>query len=360
VLRYVADLTPAFRLVLPSGISAKFLEVNATLLQRATIVHLLTAILLWFAQPAEGAAPTQCAGVHGVWVWNTFAAIGSATELDRLTSTLNAIGATNAYLYLQTSDYVNMESDLVRAITQSTRAGVRVWGLQGSRDYFRDVVGPADLLAAADALIAFNNRHASDAKFSGFVSDIEPQDGQGSAYPSHFHNGLPDSMLSSRQAAERQTLMADWASIHEMLHSKMRSAGLLYAAAVPSWTDDYYGEPVHVVAGGRKRVVTEILMASVDEYIVMSYSTNPQRAVDRVLSKTVYADRLGGDAPRVIAAVETHKGAGRGVSYGEDHAKGTKAAVLADIQSILSALSRHPSFGGVDVHDWTGWSSLPP
>jgi hypothetical protein len=329
-------------------------------LQKGSVmVHVLTGLMLWFAHPVVSAAPAPSSGVHGVWIWDTAAATGTETELARLIATLNAIGASDAYLYLQAADYTASAPNLVRAVAALTRAGVRVWGLEGSREYFRDVAGPAALFAAAEELVAFNDRHAGNARFSGFVSDIEPQDGQGPEYPNHFHNDLPDSQLSIEQASERLSLMADWVSIHQRLGSRMRSAGLRYAAALPSWIDNYYSEPVHVVASTRLQGVTEILMECVDDYIVMSYSTNPQRIVDGVLSKTDYADRLGRYAPRVFAAVETHRGVGRGISYGDDPTKGTKTAVLSDIQAVLQALSRHPSFAGVDIHDWAGWSRLP-
>jgi hypothetical protein len=321
---------------------------------------LLMALSLVPRLPAVAAEPTRSSGVHAIWVWNSAKIVGDKGELTRLISALTAIGGTDVYLYLAAADYAAMTPQLVRTIGGLTRAGIRVWGLDGSRAYFHDASGPAGLYAAAGALITFNRQHAGEALFSGFISDIEPQDGQRPDYPNHFHNGLPDSLLSTHDASERLELMDDWVVIHQTLHREMQAAGLQYGAAFPSWTDDYYGEPIHVVVDGDRQRITGILMATVEDYIVMSYSTVPDHAVNLILGKLGYVDRLGHEAPLVIGALETHHGVGRSISYGDDQEKATKSTVLADIRTIAQTLSQDIRFGGVDIHDWVGWSALSP
>jgi hypothetical protein len=140
----------------------------------------------------------------------------------------------------------------------------------------------------------------------------------------------------------------------------MQAAGLLYAAAFPSWTDDYYGEPVHVVVDSRPQRITGILMATVEDYVVMSYSTVPDHAANVILGKLGYVDRLGHKTPLVIGALETHHGVGRNISYGDDREKASKSTVLMDIRRIVQTLSQDRRFGGVDIHDWVGWTALSP
>jgi hypothetical protein len=134
---------------------------------------------------------------------------------------------------------------------------------------------------------------------------------------------------------------------------------LRYAAAVPAWMDNYYGEPVHVVVNGRRQEIQRCLMATMNDCIVMAYNTQPDRVVAGLRSKLADAAGLGARAPRIFAALETHAGAGRGVSYADDAAKHSRRAVLADIGVIRRALAGAAGFGGIDLHDWIGWSRLP-
>ena len=312
-------------------------------------------------RPGQDAAATaRTHRVHGLWVWNTGEVIDSAAELGRLIAAMLSAGATDAYFYLDALDYATRAPALAAGIAQLSQAGLRAWGLEGSRAYFSDTDGPAGLYAAADALVAFNTRHTADERFSGFVADLEPQDGQGPAFPAHFHNGIPDSRLGSRQAADRQALMLDWLQIHHRLSRTLSAAGLPYAAAMPAWTDDYYGEPVRVLAEGRRQDIQPLLMAMINPYLVMCYTTKPERSIRHLRVKLAAAARLGARAPLVYAVVETHPGPGRGISYGDDPTKNSRRAVLADIGDIHQALAGHAMFGGVDLHDWSGWSGLRP
>lgn len=305
-----------------------------------------------------GAAPSR--GVHAIWVWNTKDVINSPAALERLISAMQLVHARNAYLYLDAQDYTALEPALTKALTRLAQMGLHAWGLEGSRAYFSDADGPSGLYAAAEALLDFNARHRTDAQFRGFVADLEPQDGQGPAFPNHFHNDVPGSRLGRRQAAERQALLQDWLHIHGRLSRTLRTAGLPYAAAMPAWTDDYYGEPVHVLAGGRSEEIQPLLMALINPYLVMSYTTKPERSIRQLNRKLVAAARLGARAPLVLAVLETHPGPGRGISYGDDPVKASRRAVLADIEAICRALAGHATFGGVDLHDWKGWSGLRP
>jgi hypothetical protein len=297
---------------------------------------------------------------RGMWVWNTGDVIGTESKLQTFISTIKAAGVSDAYLYLRSADYASQDAHLEHALTELHNAGIKAWGLEGWRGYFADADGPSGLYAAADQLVAFNTRHATGAQFAGFVSDMEPQDGQGPTFPNHFHNGLADSQLSAAQAADREMLMEDWVRIQTTLDDKMHAAHLQYAATMPSWTDDYYGQPVNVTVNGVREGVMQAIMGHVDQYLAMTYNTDPTNAANRALGEVSYADTLGPNHPLVFAAVETNSGVGRGVSYGDDAVKDTRAAVLADMQAIHDQLASHPSFGGVNIHDWTGWWNLHP
>ena len=293
---------------------------------------------------------------RGMWAWNTSDILGDKSAASSFVQAAKAAGVTDVYLYLKAGDYTAEQGALANLNQQLAHAGIASWGLEGWRGYFSDSYGPKQLYAAADALVGFNARVAADARFAGFHSDMEPQDGQGEGR-SLFHNGLADSQLTTAQAADRATLMKDWLTIQSTLNSKMDAAHLLFGASMPSWTDDYYGEEVQVTWSGVRQGVMKHMMNLVDDYVVMSYNTNPANAANRVVGEVTWADQLASH-PRVFAAVETHAGVGVGVSYGDDPAKNSKFAVLADMDAIADDLSQHSSFAGVSIHDWVGWHGL--
>jgi len=193
-------------------------------------------------------------------------------------------------------------------------------------------------------------------RFVGLMAEMEPQDGQGVGRPL-FHNNIRESALTPSQRADRDGLMLDWLTTHASLKSSLHATGLRLASSLPSWTDNYYGEPVLATYKGATGDVTHFLMGLVDDYCVMSYNTSPPNIANRVASKLAYADTLAAP-PRVFGGVETHTGVGAGVSYGDTPPKNTKRAIVADLDAVFGLLDRHPTFAGMNVHDWDGWRAL--
>ncbi|MEO7164649.1 MAG: hypothetical protein ABI041_17135, partial [Bdellovibrionia bacterium] len=293
--------------------------------------------------------------------------LNNVAEQNLLISTAKAANVTDLFEYLVPRDYVSSEAAIRSFNAKLKGAGIRAWGLDGAREYFSDAGGPAALYAGADALIAFNSRAAANERFVGFQTDMEPQDGQGS-FPPSFHNGLPDSGLSTTgggavyptQAQDREMLMRDWIKIQSTVSQKLHAAGLRMGSAMPSWTSDYYGEEIKVTYNGTRQGVMKFMMGIIDDYIVMSYNTNPNNAANRVLAQATYADTIPlNSRPRVYGSLETNAGVGSGISYGDTAGKKSKTAVLTDMKTFESILKSHPSFCGLAIHDWDGWLYLP-
>lgn len=315
--------------------------------------------------PSRGITPPTHG--RGMWLWTTEDVINDLSEQNTLIAMSHAANISEIFAYLRTADYLTHEPALRKFIAKLNQAGIQVWGMEGYRGYFSDSYGPANLYAAVDALISFNSRVSPNERFSGFHSDLEPQDGQGEEFLPTFHNELPDSALSRNgggvwhvsQVLDREALMQDWIQIYNNLKMKTRPAGIRFGAAMPSWTDDYYGDPVLVTYNGIRRPITHHMMNILDDYVVMSYNTNPANAANRVLSKLVYADTLPRESrPRIYGALETHTGVGSGISYGDTAGKNSKAAVMNDIAKINAILNSHPSYCGMALHDWVGWMNL--
>jgi hypothetical protein len=306
---------------------------------------------------------------RGMWIWTTWNVIRPTNgEASALLTAAKRAQVTDLFLYMAPGDYAAMRSPLRAFIAQARAVGLRVWGLDGDRGYLSDGGGPAPFYKGIDNLLAYNASVSPAERFFGFQSDIEPQD-LGDFRT--FHNEVRDSALDTRagtgvwqssQALDREILMRDWLQIHETAERKLHARGLRFGAAMPSWPDDYYGEEVRVryPAGGVRQGVMKHMMQFVDDYVVMSYNTNPANAANRVLGEAKYASTLPENArPRVYGGVETMQGVGANVSYGDTPGKQSKAVVLSDLQKITETLKAYPAFHGMNIHDWAGWRALP-
>ena len=305
--------------------------------------------------------------MRGLWVWNTRQLLADGAQAQIFLQSVHDLGATDVFLYLTAEDYGSSRASLRGLVSRLKAIGIAAWGLDGSRDYFSDGEGPTRLFASVDALVQYNAAVLPQERFAGFQSDMEPQDTTG--FRASFHNELRDDQLDqkaggvwqSSQALDREMLMRDWLDIHNTCRNKLTAAGLKFSAAMPFWTEDYYGAPVMVTYGGERASVGRQMMKSVHDYVIMSYNTDPANAAARAAVQVQMASALPFDKrPRVSAAVETHPGIGSHISYADTPGKNARHVVLQDIDQIRAALDTQPAFGGVSVHDWQGWQILPP
>jgi hypothetical protein len=302
-----------------------------------------------------------------MWLWGSASILSSQAQQTQLISAGQAVNITDLYIYLGDGDYSSQQTALRAFNARLNAAGIHPWGLDGSRSYFSDSDGPAPMYAAADALLAFNAKSAPNERFYGLQADMEPNDITG--FLPTFHNNIPSSALSrtsggvwyATQAQDREMLMENWLQIYATLKSKLQPAGVQLGAAMPSWTDNYFGEPVTCTYKGITQGITKHMMAILNDYVIMSYNTNTANAVNRIISQVTYADTLpSASRPRVFGGVETNIEVGSGISYGDTQGKNSRAYVLRDLQTIQSNLSAHPSFCGMSIHDWGGWQNLNP
>ncbi len=318
---------------------------------------MLKSIIAGLCLGLVAAGPVQAEDVHGLWIWEGAAMVKSPAEQARLVAAVPELKLTDIYIAIGSADYKGLK-DLPAFIRLMSKNGVRVWGLDGCRCYFGDADGPIALYQNVDALIRYNATAPEDARFVGFQTDNEPQDIED--YPKHFHNGLATSQLNDRQKQERQTLLANWLDIQQTVYALLKSNHLKTGAAMVSFTGDYYGEPLMIDYNGVHANVGHLMMGYTDDYVVMSYNTDPANAAARVAEQAAFASKLPPDIrPEILAAMEVDKGVEAKVSYGDTLGKNSKTAVLADRDAIAATLGAYPAFAGISLHAWSGWKALP-
>lgn len=313
-------------------------------------------------------APTTATKTQGLWVWNTTQVLSTANAQQDLLTKAKAAGITDIYLNADAGVFASQSPQLQAFNTLLRQNQINVWGLDGCRCYFSDVLGPTALYNSIDALIAFNARMPAQARFVGFMADQEPQDIP-ALYPSSFHNDLTDSQLSSTtggvwkasQRADREALMQDFVAFFDTAHTKLKAAGLRTAGAMVFWLDDYNGQAVQATYAGVRQPVSQHLMRYIDDYVMMTYNTDPANAANRARLALAYASSLPANVrPRVSASMETHTlGSPNTVSYADVPSKNSRAVVLQDRQTIHALLASYAAFAGVSLHDYVGWGAMP-
>ncbi|KAI0479209.1 hypothetical protein GGR56DRAFT_367510 [Xylariaceae sp. FL0804] len=307
---------------------------------------------------------------RGMWVWQ-FALITSAHDGgSALLRGAVSAGVSDLYLYIPLAAYAASARDLRAFNAAAHGRGLRVWGLDGARAYFHDGDGNGEFHAHVAALLAFNagcsgsgspREEEEEERLDGFQADNEPADRDGFA---GFANGVAQSRLDARQAASRQRLMHDWLTMHADARRALEGAGVRFGVAMPHWLSHYEGEAITVrwpdPARSEPRQVMHHMMALVDEYVIMSYHTNPHVVAHFVDDALRYASGLpAGARPQIHAAVETERGIGANVSYADTEGKASKAVVLADVKTVEDALApRYGAFAGISIHHWTAWTQL--
>ena len=321
-------------------------------------MHRRTFIAALGACALTGVAQADTRPVRGLWIWDGRDMVIRKSEQDRLLAEAMALNLTDIYLALATQDYRDLKSKLAAFVTRMGNAGINVWGLDGSRGFFSDADGPAALYAHVDALIAYNDAMPETARFIGFQTDNEPQDLPD--FPPHFHSGLADSQLTPVQATEREALLLDWLAIQTRVYETLKSNGLRTGAAMVFFTENHYGEPLRVPHNGVRASIGHFMMGVTDDYVVMSYNTDPLNAAARVAAQAAFASQLPAEVrPRIISAMETNPGVGATISYGDTPGKQSRACVLTDMATISRQLEIYPAFAGVSLHAWRGWQALP-
>lgn len=297
---------------------------------------------------------------RGLWVWDGYENI---LKPDVLLQECKRIKITDVYLYITPMEYTRIP--ILRTFMKKlSSANIRAWGLDGGRSYFNDASGPLELYRNINSMIAYNVNVEENERFYGFQTDNEPDNYSGK-YLDTFHNDVRTQDLSKTTGGlwtkseyeDRMFILKDWLSIQKQCTNLLRKYGLASGGAFPTWLDDYYGEELTVNFDGSDRSVMKHMMTLVDDYCLMSYQTDLNKVYQRVIDELIFADSLSRKV-NVFPGLETHRGRGANVTYGDHPSKNSKSAVLNDIGKIELKLETYKCFAGVNIHDWVGWKQL--
>ncbi|MBZ9600742.1 hypothetical protein [Phyllobacterium chamaecytisi] len=307
---------------------------------------------------------------RGLWVWDYSTVIATTNEKNILLNECVNSSITDLYCFT-TAALVTANAAAMRSFNaQANALGIRVWGLDGDRGHFSDGDGFGFMFANIDAVIAFNAASTTAQKFCGFQIDNEPPD---TGIYTTFHNGIASSVLSAvsggvwqaTQALDREFLMRDWVSMHSQCKQRCATAGLLFGSALPTWVDDYFGEPITCTydhgdgAGAIAQNVFLHIARYTDVIASMSYVTTASNLIDRVRYETGKSNQMV-PPTQIGMSIESAVGVGSGTSYGDTAGKQTKAAALADLTTAVAMYSGDPAVNWTNLHDWAGWKALSP
>jgi hypothetical protein len=310
--------------------------------------------------------PTAKNSRTGLWVWDFLSSVvNDPDEVNILLNECVASSITDLYCYSFASELATDYDAVSSFIAKCTRLGIRVWGLDGAREYLADLDGAQQLYDDVAAIVAYNASVTADKRFYGFHMDVEPADlGAGLA----FHNGIASSALSttpgsgawqSTEKLDREFLLRDWVQIHEDVRELCHDAGLFFGTALPTFVDDYFGEPLACSVDGVRQNVFLHLRERADVIALMSYNTTPGTVIDRIRYE-FRNGRFKNAFPELGFSAETVTGVGSGISYGDTTGKQTKLAMFTDRATVDTFFSGNPKYLWFNIHDWSGYKALAP
>jgi len=305
--------------------------------------------------------------LRGMWIRNTAKLVEDGGQIEAFIQAATTVRLTDVYLSVAPELYSQKGALIASFNGKVSAAGIRVWALDGRPAHIKNLTTNEPLMQGLRNLIKFNEDSPESARFHGFQADIQPQDtpvGIGD-----FHLGVAASKLTPLQQTERDLRMHIWLNCLTQASNFVHSYDMPFGAVIPYWLHAYNGEPVTVTWSTGKRAtdkpgrtcMMDMIMPMLDQYVVRSYGTEPAETVTQIMTQVRYACDLvreGHKMPTVLGSMETAAGMDVNVSYGDTPEKADKTIVLNDLDRVESVMLKYPSFGGMVLHDWTGWSRL--
>ncbi|KAI7240050.1 hypothetical protein KC330_g1537 [Hortaea werneckii] len=274
---------------------------------------------------------------------------GNSSNISRLLQLTKKYGTGDIYIGLPQTVFKEQNPKLALFISKLHAAGLRVWGTGGDVRCVDNFTEQENFMDSLRDLATFDDRSPPEARFHGYMVNIQPQDVPGD--PGCFHNEIPQSQLSHDQHTQRDIILHQWLNVLTRASAFCRSFDLPFAAAMPWWLHDLAGEPVTVPWGASqtRTCIADIIAPLLDDHVVMTASEDHSVMAHRVLrqlrstsNKVISGQRM----PRVLACSGTSDST---VGKTSSHIDDGYEPVSETVEHLEKTFVPYPVFGGTII-----------
>ncbi|KAI7477367.1 hypothetical protein KC357_g4568 [Hortaea werneckii] len=274
---------------------------------------------------------------------------GDSSNPSRLLKTTEKYGISDIYIGLSRALLEGQSPELALFNSKLHAVCLRVWATGGKVRCLDNFTEQEYFMDGLRDLATFNERSAPEARFHGYMVEVQPQDAPGD--PGCFQNEIPQSQLSHDQHTRRDIVLHQWLNVLTRASAFCRSIDLPFAAAVPWWLHDLAGEPVTVSWGASqtRTCIADIIAPLLDDYVVMTDSEDHSVMAHRILQQLRSTSNKmisGQSVPRVLACGGVSGSrSGKVPSRVEDSSEPASEAV----EHLEKTFVPYPVFGGTII-----------
>ncbi|KAI7660037.1 hypothetical protein KC318_g10329, partial [Hortaea werneckii] len=270
---------------------------------------------------------------------------GDSSNISRLLRITKKYGTSDIYIGLPHTVFKERSPELALFISKLHAACLRVWATGGEARCVDNFNEQEHFMDGLRDLATFNDRSPAEARFHGYMVNIQPQDVPGD--PGCFHNEIPQSQLSQDQHTQRDIILHQWLNVLTRASAFCRSIDLPLAAAMPWWLHDLAGEPVTAPWGASqaRTCIADIIAPLLDDYVVMTDSDDHSVMAHRVLRQLRSTSNKmisGQSMPRVLACSGNPDSTSRGTS---SHGNGVDEPASETVEHLEKTFVPYPVFG---------------
>ncbi|KAI7369968.1 hypothetical protein KC354_g1566 [Hortaea werneckii] len=274
---------------------------------------------------------------------------GDSSNISRLLRLTKKYGTSDIYVGLPHTVFKEQNQELALFISKLHAAHLRVWARGGEVRCVDSFTEQDHFMDGLKDLATFNDRSPPEARFHGYMVNIQPQDVPGDS--GCFQHEIPQSQLSHDQHTQRDIILHQWLNVLTRASAFCRSIDLPFAAAMPWWLHDLAGEPVTVPWGASqtRTCIADIIAPLLDDYVVMTASEDHSVMAHRILRQLRSTSNKmisGQSMPRVLACSGESDSILRGTSSQSD---GVDEPASETVEHLEKTFVPYPVFGGTII-----------
>ncbi|KAI7159609.1 hypothetical protein KC349_g4007 [Hortaea werneckii] len=274
---------------------------------------------------------------------------GDSSSISRLLRIAKHYGTSDIYVGLPRTVFKEQNSELALFISKLHAAHLRLWAMGGEVRCVDNFTEQDHFMDSLRDLATFNESSPPEARFHGYMVNIQPQDVPGD--PGCFHNEIPQFQLSDDQHTQRDIILHQWLNLLTRASAFGRSIDLPFAAAMPWWLHDLAGEPVTVPWGASqtRTCIADIIAPLLDDYVVMTSSEDHSVMAHRILRQLRSTSNKmisGQSMPRMLACSGESDSISRGTS---SQGNGVDEPASETVEHLEKTFVPYPVFGGTII-----------